>query len=102
MEERPFFGRARGGIEVEDHGPGIPEEELPKVFDVFYRGRQARDGQIDGSGIGLNVVYQVVRSHGGRIRVARAEPHGTRFTVQVPGLPPGAAPASAPATEPAA
>lgn len=89
-------------IEVEDHGPGIPDEELPKVFDVFYRGRQARDGQIDGSGIGLNVVYQVVRSHGGRIRVARAEPHGTRFTVQVPALPPGASPAAAAAPEPAA
>ncbi|MGE0123723.1 MAG: sensor histidine kinase [Vicinamibacterales bacterium] len=93
----------RGGqvaIDVEDRGPGIPDDELPRVFDAFYRGRQARDGEIDGSGIGLNVVYQVVRSHGGRIRVTRAEPHGTRFTVHVPSLPYGAA--AAPAPEPAA
>jgi signal transduction histidine kinase len=84
-------------IEVEDHGPGIPEDELPRVFDAFYRGKRARDGHVDGSGIGLNVVYQVVRSHGGRIRVSRAEPQGTRFTVQVPGLPLGAAPSPEPA-----
>ena len=74
-------------IEVEDHGPGIPDDELPRVFEPFFRGRRAHDTQVEGSGIGLNVVYQVVRSHGGRIRVSRAEPHGTRFTVQVPGLP---------------
>ncbi len=84
-------------IEVEDHGPGIPEDELPRVFDAFFRGKRARDGQVDGSGIGLNVVYQVVRSHGGRIRVSRAEPQGTRFTVQVPGLPIGAVPSPEPA-----
>jgi signal transduction histidine kinase len=84
-------------IEVEDHGPGIPEDELPRVFDAFYRGKRARDGHVDGSGIGLNVVYQVVRSHGGRIRVSRAEPHGTRFTVQVPSLPVGAVPSPEPA-----
>jgi signal transduction histidine kinase len=84
-------------IEVEDRGPGIPEDELPHVFEAFYRGKRARDGQVDGSGIGLNVVYQVVRSHGGRIRVSRAEPQGTRFTVQVPGLPMGALPRPEPA-----
>jgi signal transduction histidine kinase len=84
-------------IEVEDHGPGIPDDELPRVFEPFFRGRRAHDTQVDGSGIGLNVVYQVVRSHGGRIRVSRAEPHGTRFTVQVPGLPLGALPAPEPA-----
>jgi signal transduction histidine kinase len=80
----------RGGsvvIEVEDHGPGIPEEELPRVFDPFYRGRTARDGKVEGSGIGLNIVYQVIRSHGGRVRVSRAEPRGTRVTLQVPSLP---------------
>jgi signal transduction histidine kinase len=93
----------RGGqvlIEVEDRGPGIPDDELPRLFDPFYRGKRARDGEVDGSGIGLNVVYQVVRSHGGRIRVARAEPHGTRFTVQFPGLP--TPPMPSPQPEPAA
>jgi signal transduction histidine kinase len=74
-------------IEVEDHGPGIPDDELPRVFDAFFRGKRAQQSQLDGSGIGLSVVYQVVRSHGGRVRISRAEPHGTRFTVHVPGLP---------------
>jgi signal transduction histidine kinase len=74
-------------IEVEDHGPGIPDDEQSRVFDAFFRGRRAQQSQLDGSGIGLSVVYQVVRSHGGRVRVSRAEPRGTRFTVQVPGLP---------------
>jgi signal transduction histidine kinase len=104
--QTPVFVSARaerGGhvvIEVEDRGPGIPDEELPRVFDPFFRGKRARDGQVDGSGIGLNVVYQVVRSHGGRIRVSHADPKGTRFTVQVPSLP--TPPMPSPQPEPAA
>jgi signal transduction histidine kinase len=87
-------------IEVEDRGPGVPDEELPRLFEPFFRGRRARDGQIEGSGIGLNVVYQVVRSHGGRIRASRAEPQGMRVTLQVPALPLSAVPTPQP--EPAA
>jgi signal transduction histidine kinase len=73
-------------IEVEDEGPGIPEDELPKVFDSFFRGRMARDGQVEGSGIGLSVVYHVVRAHGGQVRASRVQPHGTRFTLVLPAL----------------
>lgn len=73
-------------VDVEDEGPGIPEDELPKVFDSFFRGRMARDGQVEGSGIGLSVVYHVVRAHGGQVRASRVQPHGTRFTVILPAL----------------
>ena len=73
-------------IEVEDEGPGIPDDELPSIFDSFFRGRQATDGQIEGSGIGLSVVYHVVRAHGGQVRASRVQPHGTRFTLQLPAL----------------
>jgi signal transduction histidine kinase len=73
-------------IEVEDEGPGIPEDELPSIFDSFFRGRLATDGQIEGSGIGLSVVYHVVRAHGGQVRASRVQPHGTRFTLQLPAL----------------
>ena len=73
-------------IEVEDEGPGIPDDELPKVFDSFFRGRMARDGQVEGSGIGLSVVYHVVRAHGGQVRASRVQPHGTRFTLHLPAL----------------
>jgi len=73
-------------IEVEDEGPGIPENELPSIFDSFFRGRLAKDGQIEGSGIGLSVVYHVVRAHGGQVRASQVHPHGTRFTLQLPAL----------------
>jgi signal transduction histidine kinase len=73
-------------IEVEDEGPGIPEDELPSVFTSFFRGRRAMDGQIEGSGIGLSVVYHVVRAHGGQLRVSPVQPHGTRVTLQLPAL----------------
>ena len=73
-------------IEVEDEGPGIPQDELPSIFDSFFRGRLAKDGQIEGSGIGLSVVYHVVRAHGGQVRASQVQPHGTRFTLQLPAL----------------
>jgi signal transduction histidine kinase len=73
-------------IDVEDEGPGIPEEELPRVFDSFFRGRLARDGAVEGSGIGLSVVYHVVRAHGGQVRASRLQPHGTRLTLHLPAL----------------
>ena len=73
-------------IEVEDEGPGIPDDELPSIFDSFFRGRLATDGQVEGSGIGLSVVYHVVRAHGGQVRASKVQPHGTRFTLQLPAL----------------
>ena len=73
-------------IEVEDEGPGIPDDELPSIFDSFFRGQLATDGQIEGSGIGLSVVYHVVRAHGGQVRASKVQPHGTRFTLQLPAL----------------
>ena len=63
-------------IAVEDDGPGIPEEERRRIFEPFFRGRDAREREIEGSGIGLNIVKQVVKSHGGRVRVASGEGRG--------------------------
>jgi two-component system phosphate regulon sensor histidine kinase PhoR len=73
-------------IDVEDDGPGIPEEELPRIFDSFFRGRLARDGAVEGSGIGLSVVYHVARAHGGQVRAARLHPRGTRLSLHLPAL----------------
>jgi signal transduction histidine kinase len=71
-------------IAVEDDGPGIPEEERRLIFEPFFRGRRAQDLEIEGSGIGLNIVKQVVKSHGGRVRVANGDGKGARFVVQLP------------------
>ena len=70
-------------LEVTDTGPGIPAEELPHVFDRFWRGRQA--AQISGSGIGLSVAADLARAHGGRLTAASQLGHGTTMTLTLPG-----------------
>ncbi|MGQ0831608.1 MAG: ATP-binding protein [Microthrixaceae bacterium] len=73
-------------LEVSDTGPGIPSEELPHVFERFWRGAGA--GLTAGSGIGLAIVAELTRAHGGRPSV-RSEPgQGTTFTVLLPSADP--------------
>lgn len=71
-------------IEIEDHGIGISPSDLPHIFEPFYRGKVARDEQIEGSGIGLSLVKHVVDAHGGSIRVTSPSSGGSRFTVLLP------------------
>ena len=73
-------------IAVEDEGPGIPFDERRHIFEPFFRGRLAREQEIEGSGIGLSIVKQVVRSHGGRVRVSNGERQGARFVLQLPAM----------------
>lgn len=68
---------------VEDTGVGIRPDELPHVFERFWRGR-AGDG-IAGSGVGLAVVEQLVRAHGGRVTATSDGERGSRFSVSLPG-----------------
>jgi two-component system, OmpR family, sensor histidine kinase MprB len=72
-----------GKISVRDHGPGIDEDDLPYVFDRFYRAPSAR-GQ-PGSGLGLAIVRQVAEAHGGEVVAERAEGGGTRMTLSLNG-----------------
>jgi two-component system sensor histidine kinase MprB len=65
-----------------DHGPGI-DEDLPYIFDRFYRARTAR-GQ-PGSGLGLAIVKQVADTHGGQVVVEQAEGGGTRMRLRLNG-----------------
>jgi len=70
-------------IEVADTGPGIAEEDLPHLFERFYRGDRARN-RVGGSGLGLAIVRQWVEAHGGRIWVASRPGEGARFIVRLP------------------
>jgi signal transduction histidine kinase len=69
-------------IAVSDEGPGIPKEELPHLFERFYRGDQARAAP--GSGLGLAIAHEIVRAHGGRIEVDSTVGHGSTFTIYLP------------------
>ncbi len=75
-----------GGILVEviDTGIGIPREELPKVFDEFYRAANAKKFEKDGTGLGLSIVKQIIERHGGKIRVDSREGIGTKFSFTLP------------------
>ena len=68
---------------VEDNGRGIPEHEREHVFGMFQRGSSARSDS-EGHGIGLAVVRRIVELHFGKVRVAPAEPLGTRFIFTLP------------------
>jgi len=79
--------RAGGdGVElaVTDTGDGIPEADLPYVFDRFWRGDRARGRSTGGSGLGLAIARQLVRAHGGTIRAESAAGVGSTFTVTLP------------------
>jgi signal transduction histidine kinase len=64
---RSHWGKQGWRFEVEDHGIGVGEEEIPLVFQRFYRGKAARKAQIQGAGLGLYVCKAVVEGHGGEI-----------------------------------
>jgi signal transduction histidine kinase len=84
-------------VKVGDHGPGIPPEDLPHIFDRFYRVDKVRSRGTDGgqnqtdedarpvgSGLGLSIVQWIARAHGGQVKVASEVGKGTSFTVELP------------------
>jgi two-component system sensor histidine kinase MprB len=73
-----------GGIQVRDHGQGIADEDLPYVFDRFFRGTNSRRHQ--GSGLGLAIVRQVAEQHGGSAAAANASGGGALFTLNLPAV----------------
>ena len=69
---------------VEDTGIGIPEEDRYNIFTRFYRVDKARSREAGGSGLGLGIVHDAVKAHGGSIMVGENKPQGSRFTVSFP------------------
>jgi two-component system sensor histidine kinase MprB len=87
---------ADGVLAVRDHGPGVPEEAVPYVFDRFYRADEAR--ALPGSGLGLAIVKQTAEAYGGRVALRNADGGGAVVTLALPPVapPPGHAGAPAP------
>ena len=78
-----------GLLRVADEGPGIRDEDLPHVFERFYRSSEART--LPGSGLGLAIVQQTAERHGGRVEAGRAAAGGALFTLRLPGHAPATA-----------
>ena len=71
-------------LRVLDRGPGIPEDELPHLFERFYRGDEARTRAAGGSGLGLAIAKQWVEAHGGKITASNRSEGGACFTILLP------------------
>jgi len=70
-------------LRISDQGPGIPDDELPHVFDRFWRSSSARN--TPGSGLGLSIVAQTIKAHGGWVKAGRSAEGGAEFIVKLPG-----------------
>ena len=71
-------------IRVSDTGVGIPAEDLPHIFDRFYRVDKARSRETGGTGLGLSIVKQFVLLHGGAINAESTVGKGTTFIIELP------------------
>ncbi len=71
-------------IRIDDEGPGIPEGEMEKVFEPFYRLEQSRNRETGGTGLGLSVARSIIRAHGGDIVLRKRDEGGLRVEIVLP------------------
>jgi two-component system sensor histidine kinase CpxA len=74
VEVRLARENGRAVVDVRDHGPGVPEEALPRIFDAFYRVEPGRDRSSGGAGLGLSIARRAIELHHGSIRAKNAQP----------------------------
>lgn len=84
VEVRAWQDAEEYRVSVSDTGPGIAPEDLPQIFDRFYRADKSRTRGTGGSGLGLAIVRSLVELHGGRVLVESTPGRGSRFTVTLP------------------
>nr|WP_098014163.1 MULTISPECIES: HAMP domain-containing sensor histidine kinase [unclassified Streptomyces] len=75
-------------VEVTDTGSGIPSDDLPRVFDRFWRAEKSRSRRTGGSGLGLAIVRKLVEAHGGTVDATSVEGEGSTFVLRLPGTTP--------------
>jgi two-component system, NtrC family, sensor histidine kinase GlrK len=72
-------------IEFGDTGPGIPQEESPRIFEAFFQGRREQGGQVAGTGIGLSVVLECIQAHHGSVKLVDSDEFpGAHFRIEIP------------------
>jgi two-component system phosphate regulon sensor histidine kinase PhoR len=71
-------------IDVEDTGIGIPEKDIPRIFERFYRVDKGRSRELGGTGLGLSIVKHIVMAHGGEIWVKSSPGQGSTFSFTIP------------------
>ena len=74
-------------VQVKDDGPGIPEADLPHLFEPFFRVDRSRSRKTGGYGLGLGICKRIVEAHGGRIEAANNPTRGACFTITFPAPP---------------
>ena len=77
--------RPARSVRVRDHGPGVPEEALPRIFDAFYRVGSDRDRASGGAGLGLSIARRAVELHKGTMRARNAQP-GLEIEIELPAI----------------
>jgi signal transduction histidine kinase len=71
-------------VRISDNGTGISEEDLPHIFERFFKADKSRNRMLGGSGLGLSIVKRILEMHGGDVRVSSTRGVGTTFTVKLP------------------
>jgi two-component system phosphate regulon sensor histidine kinase PhoR len=87
-------------LEVSDTGVGIPESDLPRVFERFYRVDKARSRELGGTGLGLSIVKRLAQANGGSVTARSSPGRGSAFVVRLPRVPAGMNPAAHDASPP--
>ncbi len=80
----PFYEYEHFGFVVKDTGIGIPQEDMDKIFEEFYRSKNAKEAEQLGTGLGLSLVKEIVQFYGGEISVVSELGAGSEFRVSIP------------------